>query len=276
MEDFKKQLNQEEDSDFGKEFNLEKDETPTEPEVNYDRPVYEEVSPVATTFAASDKKRKMGFPKFGLKRPGSHNRTPNHEIFDEKTKSAGGFSFKKKPLLITLGVVLLVLVGGFFVVSGSNKKGQVAGVQTDKRAEIPDAKARQNIGQNFDFPITDSTGKAVTKIHYSVENAELHDEIVVQGQPATAVKGKTFLVVNLKITNDYDKPIQLNTKDYVRLTRNGSEEQLAADIHNDPITIQPISTKFTRLGFAINDNDKNLQLHVGEISGTKSTIDLHF
>jgi hypothetical protein len=210
------------------------------------------------------------------------NQFLNFKIFSRKrnidsppfSTTSSGISFRKKPMFIALVIFVLLLIGAGFFLTQSSKKTP-ASTQGDKRAQIPDAKARQDISKQYDFPIKDSNGKDVTKIQYSVENAELHDQIVVQGQQATAIKGKTFLVVNLKITNNFDKPIQLNTKDYIRLTRNNNTEQLAADIHNDPVTIQPISTKYTRLGFAINDNDKNLQLHVGEINGEKTTIDIN-
>lgn len=68
----------------------------------------------------------------------------------------------------------------------------------------------------------------------------------------------------------------MNTRDYVRLIIDGNqEEKLAPDIHNDPVEIQAISTKQTRLGFAIDDNDKSLALQVGEIDGEKEVIELN-
>lgn len=192
------------------------------------------------------------------------------------TESKFEFHFRRKPLILVLLSLIILLGLIFFGVSNSAQKSVATSVNNDKRTEISDAKARQVIGQEFSFPIKDTNGKEVTKIKYRVENAELHDEIVVQGQKATAVKGKTFLVINLKLQNDYNKSIEINTKDYIRLSVGSSKEMLASDIHNDPLIIQPISTKYTRLGFAINDKDNNLQLHVGEISGEKTTIDVKF
>ena len=66
----------------------------------------------------------------------------------------------------------------------------------------------------------------------------------------------------------------MNTRDYVRLTVNNGSEWLAPDIHNDPVEIQAISTKYTRIGFPISDTDKKLKLQIGEINGDKEIVDL--
>jgi len=101
------------------------------------------------------------------------------------------------------------------------------------------------------------------------------DEIVVKGQRATAIRGRTFLILTLKITNGYTRPIEIDTKDYVRLSVNGNrDEWLAPDIHNDPVLVQATSTKFTRVGFPVYDSDSDLLLRVGEIEGKKEFIEL--
>jgi hypothetical protein len=150
-----------------------------------------------------------------------------------------------------------------------------ASVQADPRVTIEQAKASQTINKDFEFPLKDAKGTVVTTIKYTVQSAELHDEIIVKGQRATSVKGRTFLIIALKITNDYDKSVDIQSKDYIRLVVNGNDkEPLAPDIHNDPVTVQAQSTKFTRVGFPINDTDKNMSLRVGELDGTKQTVAL--
>lgn len=173
-----------------------------------------------------------------------------------------------KPLLITV-IAVLILLGLSKLISG------IGGSGTGKRIEVLGAKASQDLNREFLFPLRDGSGESLSDIKFFIEKAELRDEIVVQGKRATSIKGRTFLIITAKITNQYRQAITMNTKDYVRLSVNGNEEEwLAPDIHNDPVEIQAISTKYTRIGFPINETDKNLILRVGEINGEKVRIPL--
>lgn len=149
--------------------------------------------------------------------------------------------------------------------------------QTDSTSEdgIVEAKEIQSLDREFIFPLNDGE-KDVSEVKFFIDDVELREEIVVQGQKAVAVPGRIFLIVTLKVSNDFEQAITMNTRDYVRLIIDGNqEEKLAPDIHNDPVEIQAISTKQTRLGFAIDDNDKSLALQVGEIDGEKEVIELN-
>ncbi|EKD91306.1 MAG: hypothetical protein ACD_30C00026G0003 [uncultured bacterium] len=173
-----------------------------------------------------------------------------------------------------LGIVVLgALFWGGSVISGFNKGGTLG----DSRFELPDAKSTAALNHEFQFPIKNNKGEEVSKLKYIIENAEIRDQIVVKGKRATSVKGRTFFVLNLKIVNDFNKPIEINTRDYIRLSVNGNDaEWLAADVHNDPVAIQPISTKYTRLAFPINDSDSNFRIQVGEIKGEKQIVEVKF
>lgn len=181
------------------------------------------------------------------------------------------FRFKKfAPLLIIVFFVILALFVGARVVSLISRP-------PDSRVEVLGAKASQTINRERFFPLRDGAGTEVSQIKFAIESAELRDEIVVKGQRATAVKGRTFLILNLKITNDFNQAIEINTRDYIRLSVNGATgERLAPDIHNDPVEVQAIATKYTRVGFPVNDSDKNLLIHFGEIGGEKEQIPLTF
>jgi hypothetical protein len=174
----------------------------------------------------------------------------------------------------SLGVLLIVsgVAFGISKLLPSINSTQGAASQPD----VKGATATLTLDKQFEFPLTDSKGKEISKIKYLIENAELRDEIIVKGQRATSVKGRTFLIVTLKITNDYEQTVNINSKNYMRLSVNGKDELLAPDIHNDPVEVQAISTKYTRVGFPINTSDTNLVLQIGEINGEKEKIELNF
>lgn len=185
---------------------------------------------------------------------------------------------KSMPFIV-IGVIVLLLI---ILVAHNIAKHAVMGAQTSSapasaNTQVTVAKplASETLNKSFEFPLNDATGKQVSQIQYVIQSAELDDQIVVQGQIATAVQGREFLVLNLEITNNYDKAVQLNTRDYIRLIVDNSSQKLAADIHNDPVDVEPISTKDTRLGFPIDSNYKSLTLQVGQITGPKQTIQLN-
>ncbi|MDO8658780.1 MAG: hypothetical protein Q7K55_08615 [Candidatus Levybacteria bacterium] len=170
-------------------------------------------------------------------------------------------------------VLFFVLMTFSFLMGGKFTQG--APTVEDRRSDAPIAKAKQSLNKGFTFPLNNEKGQEVSKIKYDIESAELQDQILVKGQRATAVKGRTFLILNIKITNKHNQGITLNSRDYIRLLINNQKELLAPDIHNDPVQIQAISTKYTRLGFPINEDYKNLKLQIGEIGGKKEDIILN-
>lgn len=192
-----------------------------------------------------------------------------------------GKSFKKKRILkIALPILLVILVVAGIATAIKNlpdAKGQsVAGTNTVK---VSDATATQVVDKHMSFPLKDEKGALVGNFDYVIQSAELRKQIIVQGRSASAIDGRVFLTLNLKITNNLKKTIQLNTRDYLRLVvASNPNEQLAPDIHNDPVEVQAISTKYTRVGIAINEEDarKPILIKAGEINGDKQTIPLNF
>lgn len=171
--------------------------------------------------------------------------------------------------IIFFGILFIGVV--YFIGAVSSGLNKPSGNKT----ELSPPKAIQSVSKEFSFPLKDQKGEEISKLKYVLENVELRDQIVVKGQKATAILGRDFLVVNLKITNDFNKNVQINTRDYLRLSRNDNDKELLApEIHNDPVEIQATSTKFTRVAFAINESDKKLKLRVGELDKDKTIIDL--
>jgi hypothetical protein len=184
--------------------------------------------------------------------------------------------FKRSPYVVLALAVIVVGVIAFFVVKGViDNSGSVVAAVDDSRVDLKKPLASQTLNKEFKFPLKDAKGKEVSQLSLMIQNAELRDEIIVKGQRATSIKGRVFLIVNLKITNSYTQSIQVNSRDYLRFIINGSSEKLAADIHNDPVEVQAISTKYTRLGLPINDTDKDIVLQIGEITGKKESIKLN-
>ena len=190
----------------------------------------------------------------------------------------GGFNFDKSKIKFIFPIVIGIIV--------------IAALVTIVRS-LPDAKSRpaeQNtasqgvvstikLDKKFVFPLKDDKGKEVGTFDYLIQSADLQKQIIVKGQRASAIEGRVFLILNLKITNNLKQAIQLNTRDYLRLiVTSNKDEQLALDIHNDPVEVQAISTKYTRVGIALNESDakKLIQLKVGEIDGEKQTVELNF
>lgn len=180
---------------------------------------------------------------------------------------------KKYFKFVPFVILIIILIGvGIWI----QRPGSSSAKRTDERVTVQGPRASEVLNKEFSFSIKDDRGSEVTKLKYLLESAELRDEIIVKGQRAVAVKGRTFLILNIKLTNSYSKTVDVNAKDYIRLAVNGLNKELfAADIHNDPVEIQADSTKVTRLGFPVNDTDKKMVLYVGEINGDKKEIPLN-
>lgn len=189
------------------------------------------------------------------------------------------FKFDKKYLKVILPVIVGVVVIASIVSLVRSLPDAQSKPADSNQVAAPNALSTINLDRKFMFPLKDEKGAVVGNFEYMIQSVNIQKQIIVQGQRATAVSGREFLIVNLKITNNLKKTIQLNTRDYIRIiTAGDSNEQLAADIHNDPVEVQAISTKFTRVGIALDDADtkKTIHMKVGEIDGTKQNIDLNF
>lgn len=189
--------------------------------------------------------------------------------FGDKLKNT-----KKTHLYI--GGILILLVVTFLAGRLLAPQATLGSLTTgDPRTTAPTPKATQGLNKTYEFPLLDANGKQVSKIKYVIQSVNLQDSFIYQGKLATAVKGRTFLIFDLKITNPYTKTIQINSKDYIRVKLNNSDELLAPEIHNDPVQIQADSTKYTRIGLPINDTDRDITILVGELNGKKEIIKLN-
>lgn len=209
---------------------------------------------------------------------------PSKNIFKSIKNPFKNFKFPRfnKKLLIRLALPALVIVVFLFGVISliRNFNTTAADPNTSNQTiVVPDAVSKIELNKSFEFPLRDADDEEVGTFNYIIQDAELRKQIIVKGQRATAVQGRVFLILNLKITNNLTQEMELPSRAYLRvIVNNNDAELLAADIHNDPVEVLGKSTKYTRLGLAINEADakKTIKLLVGEIEGEKQTVELNF
>lgn len=186
--------------------------------------------------------------------------------------------FTSKIFRLVGGSILVIIVFVFIgsrLTQNSNQKEvkQIASSNLSQNSNNRDGEvlARTEINQSIEIP----TGRNDDSINYSVVSAEITKSIIIQGQRASAKEGKQFLILNLKLSNDSERRVKIDARDYVRLSVNGNDDRLAPAIYND-IEVQPISDQFTRIGFSVFETDNNYVLYLGEISEDKIEIPLQF
>lgn len=176
---------------------------------------------------------------------------------------------KRFIILITLLIISIVIFNRLLLNKSSQKSNNL--VKVADAINTTESETKPNTPINKDFSISVDTTKGKIILKYDLESAELTDNIVLKGQSATAVKGRLFLILNLKITNLSPQGVYLNTRDYVRLSANDTD-WLAPEIYNDPVEIQAISTKQTRIGFPVDAKLSSFKLQIGEINAKKEII----
>jgi hypothetical protein len=188
-------------------------------------------------------------------------------------KKLNVFRFMPKVFVITLGVGLMIATAlfigqwrGFRKNSASQEATGPTQVQTVQVNSV------KEMNQVLAIPLAGIK----EDIQYEVSSAELLEEINLRGQKVRAAGGRVFLVLNVKVTNPNIKGIQINSRDFVRVSWGESGDWIAPDIHNDPVEVQAISTKQTRIGFAVDNTVKNFRLKIGEIKGDKTDFELAF
>lgn len=190
---------------------------------------------------------------------------PSHTVISHHERRLGRVPFT------TIGKVLLVLL---IVIAAYIIGNKTAPTNSTSLTTVATPYFTKTLNKDFSFPVKDTNGNTVATITYTLQSAQLQNQIILQGQRADAVSGRTFFIINLKILNPSTQTIQLNSRDFTRVSIGNNAELLAPEIHNDPVTIQPISTKYTRVGIPIDTNVTDVKIHVGEINGQKTTIDV--
>ena len=177
-----------------------------------------------------------------------------------------------------LGTILFFVIVAIFVLAGLKiTLAQSAPRGTNNRTSSTNADVlTAPINHEFSFVIYDKDKNLADPIKYTVSDAQLTKQIIIKGQKATAVDGRKFLIFNLKLVNDFNQSLFLNSRNYIRVQAKGSPDKLAPEIHNDTVEVQPLSTKLTRLGLPVNETDREFTIYVGELNGEKEAIPVKF
>ncbi len=185
----------------------------------------------------------------------------------------GSMNEKQRKLLRrSLLMASFVLLIGILVViinAKSSNSSSIAGVSTTNGSG-----SSTQISQSYTFNARDNQGRLLDKktIKMTIQSAQLQKQILIQGQPATARTGKTFLIFSIDLENTYTDRAYLPVNQLIRW-QDGNKLR-APDVHNDLVLIDPISTKSTRVGYLVNDNQHEFTIKVGEVDGPKQTINL--
>lgn len=184
-------------------------------------------------------------------------------------------TFKSKRSIVIVVVILFLILA--FGVNQLTQGSTVSPLTGDHHVQIDQPKATTTLNKSFTFPVMDQQGQKAGELVYTIKSVELRDEVLIRGQKADAVSGKNFVVLRVQIQNKLNQSININARDYVRLSVDNKKNWLAPDIYNDPVQAQAIAIVYTQLGFTVDSNDtKNLVLQVGEINGPKQYITFSF
>lgn len=171
----------------------------------------------------------------------------------------------------SLGILILFVVGfGVWYVNQANAKRLELSSNKSSNPVI----AQTSINSEYTFNALTANEKK-TDIVLRITDAEMRKEVLIQGKPATASGDKAFLILNLEFDNEdtfikYVMPIDL----FRLLDDQG--KKYASDIHSNMVDVSPISTKKTKIGFVVNQNQRQFNLQIGELEGEKTDIYIDF
>lgn len=132
------------------------------------------------------------------------------------------------------------------------------------------------IGQTYEFVGRDENGNPTeATLPLTFISATKKDSVNIQGQKATAKNGKVFLLLDFEVKNDTSETYYLLPVDLIRLWQN-EETKIAPSVHQGRLEVRPIASKFSNLGFVIEEKQKEFQFEVGEIDGEKSGLTVSF
>lgn len=188
-------------------------------------------------------------------------------------KIKGMFSGKKK--FVAFAAIVL-LVGAGMVVKAKSSATNGGFVQgASEQTNVGTGKV-VNINKALEIAIRTKEGTETgEKLKVTINSMEQAKEILIQGKPAKAKDGKAFLLISMEIENPTKKQLTVKPIDMVRMV-NSEGKTLAAEVHNNEVTSEPVSIKKTRIGYVINEGDTNFKFLIGEVRGSQEPIEVSF
>lgn len=179
------------------------------------------------------------------------------------------FNRNRTGTIIFIAIVGLAVAIGIRITLAKTNKTPSPTAEVSGALTVPIEKTFTIQAYNRDKELADP-------IQFTISTAQITKQIIIKGTKANAVAGRTFLILNLKLVNQANESLFLNTRNYVRIQPKGTSDKLAPEIHNDTVEVQPASTKMTRIGLPVYENDKEFTLYLGEIEGEKEEVTIKF
>ncbi len=173
-----------------------------------------------------------------------------------------GFSASLKkfriPILTILAITILVLLAVW----------AQSGISQKPTAKINQAFSTQARTENK-VRVRDAD------LFVTINGADIDNSLLVQGKRARTREGKTFLILNMEVENEFQVPLYIFPVDLLRLVRDDGKK-IAPSVHQGTVEIRPISTKKSNVGFVIDPDEKSFKLEIGELSGEKQLLEISF
>lgn len=180
-------------------------------------------------------------------------------------------------LLISFSAIIFLLIDRE-AAPASKTQSSSSGISVSELSPVPTVTKQSStpiqLDRTYTFDINDRTGTKIGDFGYTIKDVQRTKEITIAGRTAQAVGDRELVILNIELKNSGNIPISVAVRNYLRLSVNGQDKQLAPDYHNDPVDLQPQSVEDVRLGFNIAQSDHSLVLSVGELTGQKDIIKL--
>lgn len=185
------------------------------------------------------------------------------QFWQENTRKLPRWAATPKNWLVAAGVLLLVVIATFFIISGSDPD------EITNRPTVDINKSYEIIAR------TEERQRTTGRFTLTVTDAQFADSILVQGKRARPVKGKVFLVLNMEITNPHKVPLYAFPVDLFRLVRSDGKK-FAPSTHQGGVQVRPEATKKSNVAFVIFPSEKKFKIEMGDVNEPKETLEITF